>query len=171
MPFFSGSATLTHRSKVPAKATREQSIAMLHDHNFYLHCNPHMSKIETLTTAVPEPAVPDGLKSQVVKETAVYQVTDIFQALPNGLWDSNVVSTYEFTNIANGVFARIKSPLSVALDSLWEIKGEAGELEIVETCTITCPRLLVGFVKTECEGNWPNIHGKMIERLEREVQT
>ena len=98
-------------------------------------------------------------------------MTDLVHTLPAGLWDSNVVSTYEITNIANGLFVRILSPMSVAMDTIWTIKAgeEEGSLELVEDVSINCSRLLVGTVKGLCESGWAKIHAKMIERLEAEL--
>ncbi|KAK3329768.1 hypothetical protein B0H66DRAFT_586234 [Apodospora peruviana] len=164
----SGTARVKHSSKLPAKATREQGVAMLNDHEFFLHCDPHLSKFEALTSEE-TPAVPDKIKEQARGETKCYRVTDIVHAIPAGLWDTNVVSTYEFTNITNGVFARIKSPLSIVMDTIWEIQaGEDGALELVEDVEINCSRLLLGVVKSQCEGGWEKIHAKMLGRLEEE---
>jgi hypothetical protein len=141
----------------------EEAVDMLHDHEFFLHCDPHMSKFSRVATETP-PVVPDTIKAS--GETEVYRVTDVVQALPAGLWDSNVESTYEFTDTADGCFVRIRSPLSVVMETMWTIKEEDGRLQLVEDVFIQCSRLLVGIVKSQCEKNWQKIHGKMIERLE-----
>ncbi len=80
-----------------------------------------------------------------------------------------MVSTYEFTDTEDGVFVRIRSPLSVVLDTIWTIKGEDGDLEMVEDANISCSRLLVGVVKSQCENGWAKIHAKMIGRLKDEA--
>ncbi len=80
-----------------------------------------------------------------------------------------MVSTYEMTNIADGVFVRIKSPMSVVMDTVWEIKGDDGALELVEDVAINCSKLLVSTVKGLCEGGWDKIHAKMLARLEPDV--
>lgn len=163
---------MQYRSTLPEKATKEQGIAMLHDLDFFLHCNPHLSKFETLKPDEP-PAIPDAIKVQQVpgSETKSYSVTDLIHTLPAGLWDSNVVSTYEITKTTNGLFVRIKSPMSIVMDTVWEIKaGKDGALEIFEEIEITCSRLLVGVVKSQCDGGWGEIHAKMLGRLKEEVQ-
>lgn len=99
-----------------------------------------------------------------------YRVTDIVHAIPGGVWDTNVVSTFEFTLIRDGLFVRIRSPLSIVMDTIWSIRevDEGGEkgLELVQDVTIQCSRLLIGFVKGQCENGWEGIHAKMIGRLE-----
>lgn len=145
---------------------------MLHDHEFFLQCDPHLSKFEKLKPDEP-PAIPDAIKAQVTpgSETKSYSVTDIVHTIPAGIWDSNVVSTYEITNTTSGLFVRIKSPLSIVMDTTWEIKaGEDGALGIYEGIEITCSRLLLGIVKSQCEGGWDQIHAKLNGRIEEEVR-
>lgn len=137
---------------------------MLHDHLYFFECNPHTAKFERLDLATP-PAVPDYVEP--TKETECYQATDVVHALPAGLWDSNVVSTYEFTDTEKGLFVRIRSPMSVVMETVWEIEGEEGQLELVETVAFTCSRLLAPIVRAQCEGGWGTIHAKMISRLEK----
>ena len=141
----------------------QEAVAMLHDHAYFFACNPHTAKFEPLEPETP-PTVPAHVKP--IKETQCFQATDIVHALPAGLWDSNVVSNYEFTDMERGLFVRIKSPLSVVMDTVWEIQGEEGQLELVETIAFTCSRLLAPVVRSQCEGGWQKIHSKMISRLE-----
>lgn len=110
------------------------------------------------------------MQPRVVGETRSYKVTDVIHTLPAGLWDSNVVSTYEFAKLDTGLFVRIKSPLSMVMETVWEIKeGADGGLEIVENVEISCSRLLIGIAKGQCENAWQGIHGKMVKRLEERV--
>ncbi|KAH8891901.1 hypothetical protein GQ53DRAFT_686599 [Thozetella sp. PMI_491] len=164
---FNGTARMVHSSKLPETTTRKQAVAMLQDHEFFLHCDPHMSKFEKLADMKPTTPVPETVKGTGGEEC--YTVTDVVQALPAGLWDSNVVSTYEFTDTEDGIFVRIRSPLKVVLDTIWTIQGEDGQLEMVEDANIECSRVLVSVVKSQCEGGWAQIHGKMIDRLKSEV--
>ncbi|GAB1310809.1 Activator of Hsp90 ATPase N-terminal domain-containing protein [Madurella fahalii] len=187
---------MVHSSRLPKGTTRSQALAMLSDYEFFLSCDPHLDKFEPIanpeTELSPPPTLPDSVKSQLrppspsqssPPETAsdsaptpvCYRVTDIVHAIPAGIWDTNVVSTYEFTGIRDGLFVRIRSPLSVVMDTFWEVRevgGEEGDqgLELVEDLTIRCSRLLVGIVKGQCEDGWERIHAKMIARLEGEVK-
>lgn len=156
---------------------------MLQDHEFFLHCDPHMTKFELVDPAEPKPAHLEEEKIRALGpadgSTTAYRVNDLVHTLPAGLWDSNVVSTYEFTNIRNGVFVRIRSPLSVVMDTVWEIRsgggggegGDGGGWELVEDVFIACSRLLVGTVRAQCEGGWKQIHAKMMDRLREDMQT
>lgn len=101
-----------------------------------------------------------------------YRVTDVVHAIPAGIWDTRVVSVYEFTLIGDGVFVRIRSPMGVVLETFWRVREDADEgglLVLVEDVTVRCSRLLVGIVRGQCEGNWRGIHGKVVARLEREL--
>ncbi len=147
---------------------------MLSDREFFLSCNPHLAKFEALKLDTPpeEPECVQAKGRRGDKPTEAYSVTDIVHAMPAGLWDTNVVSTYEFTDVQDGVVVRIKSPLSIVMDTMWEIKtGEDGGLELVEGIVINCSRLLAGVVKNECESGWQKIHAKMLGRLEGEVKS
>lgn len=156
---------------------------MLHDHAFYLECDPHLVKSSELdaTKAASLKKTskrPKGIEA--VSETKYYEVHDLVHNLPGGMWDSNVVSSYEMTNTPEGVFVRIRSPMSVVMDTYWTIRempaGEVAEngdktpggLAIVEEITISAPRLVVGIVKGLCEGGWKQIHDKMLARFEPE---
>jgi hypothetical protein len=160
------SAKLLHTSPVPAGVTREAGLKMLHDHEHFIKCDPHMIKFEAVTPSE-VPVLPEGITPLAGGGgTKVFKVTDKVAALPAGLWDSDVVSTYEFTSIAEGVFVRIRSPLSVMMETVWTLKGEGERsLEMVEDVTISCSRLLVGVIKGSCESNWKSIHAKMLEGI------
>jgi hypothetical protein len=177
-------ANITHSSRLPKGTTRAQALSMLSDYEFFLSCDPHLEKFERIAdptnTLDPAPSVPDSVKSQLrpsslgpdsMPTPTCYRVTDIVHAIPAGIWDTNVVSTYEFTDIRDGLFVRIRSPLSIVMDTFWqirEVEGEDGLLELVEDVNIQCSRLLIGLVKSQCENGWAKIHAKMISRLEEE---
>ncbi|KAH6650295.1 hypothetical protein F5144DRAFT_555830 [Chaetomium tenue] len=225
MSFFTTTATVTHTTRLPRGKTRAEAIALLSDHDFFLSCDPHLTKAELIpraefATLNPPPAVPDHVKPELrakpvpsqpnsgsgssgssgssqyegegeAPETVpeCYRVTDIVHAIPAGIWDTNVVSVFEITDIEEGWFVRIRSPLSVVMETFWRVRevaggaggagagesgdedGEGGEgeagpgLELVEEITISCSRLLMGIVKSQCENDWKQIHGKMVARL------
>ena len=187
-------ATLSHTTPLPPGTTRPQALALLSDHLFFLACDPHMAQHELVppsafATLTPPPSIPDDVRAQLrpppesagkgvegKEEEEVlptcYRVTDIVHAIPAGIWDTRVVSVYEFTLIGEGVFVRIRSPMGVVMETFWRVRdGEQGEgLVLVEDVTIRCSRLLVGIVRGQCEGNWRGIHGKVVERLEKELE-
>ncbi|KAK0632427.1 hypothetical protein B0T14DRAFT_32824 [Immersiella caudata] len=173
MSFLNTTATLHHVSSLPEKTTRDQALTMLSDRKFVLECGPAIDKWEPTTPSSP-PEVPEAYRAQArgPLKTECFTVTDIVHAMPAGLWDTNVVSTYEITNITDGLFVRIKSPMGIVMDTTWEVKdrdGGAG-LELVEHIEIRCSRLLIGLVKGECEEGWSKIHAKMIARLKEEIE-
>lgn len=164
---FSTTATVQHATPLPAGVSLEQGIKLLQGHELLIQCDPHMVKYEAIDTpADSEPTVPDDRQVTAVAAPRCYRVTDKVHALPAGLWDSDVVSTYEFINIERGVFVRIRSPLNTTMETVWEIRetDDSGPA-LVEDVVIKCSRLLVGVVKGTCESGWEGIHEKMVGKL------
>lgn len=125
---------------------------MLHDLDFFINCDPCLSKYELLEKEVSEPVLPvDRIKPQ--GPTSRYKILDIVENVPKGIWGSNVESTYEFTEIERGLFSRVQSPLSINMETVWEVRdAEDGDgLELVEDAQIHCSKLLVGIVRGQCE--------------------
>lgn len=214
-----GKANVLHTTPLPSGVTRAAGVAMLHDLEFFLRCDPHMAdfqevpvmpaseagavpvesapadKAEDTTTKgssppapVPAPAIPEHITPLAGTSPKVYRVVDVVHALPAGIWDSKVESVYEFTATSAGVFVRIRSPLNVVMETLWEIRDakpenapaegtttagttDANGLVIAEDVEISCSRLLISVVKSQCEANWKGIHGKMVARLEQEANS
>lgn len=172
---FTSTANVKHVTPIPAGIPALKVVSLLQGHEFFIKCDPHMVHYEPspLSDKDAVPSVPAGRDVQPVvgARPKCYVVTDRVHALPAGLWDSDVVSRYEFVDIATGVFVRIRSPLGVVMESVWEVreKGEGGAgLELVEDIVITCSRLLIGTVKSTCDSGWQGIHLKMIAHLQNE---
>lgn len=185
---FNTTATIRHASLLPARAdTAEAAKAILQDHRAMIECGPHCVDCEmveeeeatrlaaTALASQTEHPLPDEVRTVIKafpesadgKTFAVYRVTDMVHTLPAGLWDSKVVSTYEMTDTATGVHVRVRSPLSIVMDTMWTVaEVEGGGHELVEEINIYCSRLLVGTVKSLCEGDWEKIHTTLIKRLE-----
>lgn len=171
---FSTSTRLKHTTTVPAGVPASKAIALLQDHKFFIECDPHMINFEASETPTPPPSIPADRQSSdaaPVADPKCYKVTDRVHALPAGLWDSDVVSTYEFIDTKKGVFVRTRSPLSVLLETVWEIREtEDGGYELLEDIIFTCSRLLAGVIKKTCEDGWQGIHEKMMSRLREEAK-
>lgn len=173
---FTTTAKVRHVTPIPPGIPASKGILLLQGHEFFIKCDPHMIKYEPspLTDKDDTPSVPTdrGIEPVSGSRPKCYVVTDRVQTLPAGLWDSDVVSRYEFVNIEKGVFVRIRSPLGIVMESVWEVRegeGEAGDgLELVEDILITCSRFLIGTVKSTCESGWQGIHDKIIAYLEKE---
>lgn len=172
---FNTTANVKHVTPIPPGIPAPKGIALLQGHEFFIKCDPHMVSYEAspLADTDPVPAVPAdrGVETVAPRPVKCYVVTDRVHALPAGLWDSDVVSRYEFVDIEKGVFVRIRSPLGVVMESVWEVR-EAGDgsggLELVEDIVISCSRLLIGTVKSTCDSGWQGIHEKMIAELQKE---
>lgn len=119
---------------------------------------PHLKDLKPLPT---DPEYPNA---------KAYQVTDNMDMLPKGIWSSNVVSTYYYTNALDGVDMVIKAPLDVRMQTQWRIlEQDDGTLIIDEQVFITCSRLVMGTVRSQCDGNYHTIHSRVVARLQ-EVQ-
>ncbi|KAH6998237.1 hypothetical protein BKA56DRAFT_649520 [Ilyonectria sp. MPI-CAGE-AT-0026] len=160
-------AELRHVTAIPAGIPASKAIQLLHDHEFFLSCDPHMIKFEAMPTpSDPEPTVPDEREIDPIAPAKIYSVTDRVHTLPAGLWDSDVVSTCEYFDLEDGLFVRLQSPMSVVMETVWQIKkAEDGTCELVEDIVIKCSRFLIGVVKSACESGWKGVHGKIIEKL------
>lgn len=149
-----GTSNIVIKSKLPPGVTRAQGIRMLHDKDFFINCDPHLAKYE----ATGEVADPDALPARAQRGTAAgrptyaYKILDVVPNVPKAVWGSEVQSTYEFTDVERGLFCRIRSPLNVHMEALWEIRdADDGGLELVEDADIRCSKLLLGLVKSQCE--------------------
>lgn len=131
---------------------------MLHDTEFFINCDPCLEKYDLLEKEMADPALPEKIKAQ--GPTSLYKILDNVENIPKGIWGSSVESKYEFTNVEHGLFCRLRSPLSVVLEALWEIRdAEDGDgLELVEEAEITASKMLVGIVKGQSESG-----GKSLE--------
>ena len=167
---FNTTESLQHATPIPSSVPPAKAIAQLHDHEFFIKCDPHMMDYKLIASSTdPEPKVPNDRVPEVVPVAPpkVYNVTDRVHALPAGLWDKDVVSTYEFFNLERGVFVRTRSPMSTTLETVWTIREtEDGGFEMVEDVVIKCSRLLVGVVRNACETGWKGIHAKMVKKME-----
>ncbi|KAF5023900.1 hypothetical protein F66182_4022 [Fusarium sp. NRRL 66182] len=163
---FRTTARIRHTSAISSGIPASEAIEMLHDHVFFIKCDPHMIKYEALPTPEPLPVIPDTLGLKPVVPPECYSITDRVHALPAGLWDSDVVSTAEFFDLERGLFVRMRGPMGMTLETVWQIEeAKDGGLEIVEEISIACSRLMLGVIKGSCEAGWKGVHDKMLERL------
>ena len=120
-----------------------------------MRLGPHLHSLE------PQPADPEH------PDFSAYKVTDIMNMLPKGIWSSNVVSTYLYKDIDNGVVMIIKAPLDVQMQTNWTLQERDGGLVLDEDVLITCSRFLMGTVRGQCDGNYASIHEKFAERVKQ----
>ncbi|KAK1690980.1 hypothetical protein BDP55DRAFT_627658 [Colletotrichum godetiae] len=157
--------TLTHTTPIPASLTREAALALIHDAEHHINCDPNMKDYTARTPAIP-PTVPKDIDP--IAATQCFSVTDsVPTMLPKAIWNSDAVSDYDFTFTKDGSFVRTSCPLSVLLETRWRIKDAEGAegdgaLELEEVVEIRCSRLLAGVVKSQCEMNWKGFHEKIL---------
>ncbi|KAI3323525.1 hypothetical protein HD806DRAFT_90361 [Xylariaceae sp. AK1471] len=192
MSFFSSTSKIVNASPIPSSVRKSDAVALLHDHEFFLLCDPHHASHKTLpqppetekdpsnidaarkhfklpSSLTPADPHSDNGSGPVVK---VYEVVD---HMPNPVWSSNVVSQEEFVDHGDGAWVRIRSPMGVVMETNWSVRekeGDAdGELELVEDVEINCSRLVMGIVKGQVENNWKGIHKQIIDKLVKDAET
>lgn len=167
---------LEHITPLPPHIPPSTLVTLLQGHHFFINCDLHMIDYVSIAIPSPSPTIPSDRSRAVAlpssdSSPACYKVTDRVHALPAGLWDKDVESTYEFVNTEKGVFVRIRSPLGVMMETVWEVRekeGEEGEWELLEDVVIKCSRLLMGTVRGTCEAGWKGIHEKMMIKLKED---
>lgn len=150
-------AKLTHATAIALPAgdkTRAAAVKVLQDHDFYLQCDPHLTKYEPSSDEAGKTwesyEVPEDVAAKAIaKQVRVYKVTDF---VPNPFWDSNVVSAEEVVDMSDGIWVRLRSPLSVVMQTRWLIRnGADGQLELYEEVDISCNRMLISIAKNSGE--------------------
>lgn len=179
---------MTNTSTLPEGATREQVIAVLHDHDFMIKCDPHYVKhsrgpqpsTDTATNfaaaaqafKLPDLSLigkPTGGSSEADPYIYVYELTD---ELPNAFFSSTINSKLEYLNFDMGLWTRVNSPMSVALETTWSVqdaKDGSGGLELVQDIIISANKMLLGTVKGSIEANRGGVHKLIRARLEKEI--
>ena len=126
-----------------------------------------MVKQRSVPSPSPDPELPSSLRPvpspSPLPTWNCYQVTDVVHALPAGLWDSDVVSEYEFCRLDNGMFVRIRSPMGIVIESTWTV--DETTFLMIEEIFIKASRLLMPVLRGQCEKDWKKIHEKMLEPL------
>ncbi|KAI1429964.1 hypothetical protein F5Y12DRAFT_709512 [Xylaria sp. FL1777] len=181
--------TTVNASPIPSEVRKEDVVELLHDHEFFLLCDPHHTSHKTL----PQPSetekdptsvaaarkhfkLPDTLEPLLSTKThqgpgPVVKIYEVVDELPNPVWSSNVVSREEFVDHSEGMWVRIHSPMGVVMDTHWSVRDDKkGGLELVEDIIINCSRLVMGLVKAQVDNNWPGIHKLLIGKLVKDAE-
>lgn len=140
---------------MPAGATREEVISLLHDHDFILHMDPELSEYKEEPPADAAPG------------TKYYKTTHNMAAIPKPFWSNTVTFTCEMTNSDSGLKWVVHAPLGLEQESNWSVKESDG-VYLVEDIIINCNRVLVGTVKNKCQesfdGNVKNAFTKKLTK-------
>ncbi|KAK6948247.1 hypothetical protein Daesc_010011 [Daldinia eschscholtzii] len=131
MSFLTGTTKLVNTSAIPAGVSRSAAVSLLHDHDFFLRCEPHYVSHRTLppteasssasasAAAKSEYQLPRDLEPVGEPPVKLYEVVD---HVPNPVWSSSVVSNEEFVDFKDGLWVRIRSPLAVVMETRWTIR-------------------------------------------------
>ncbi|GAW19927.1 hypothetical protein ANO14919_094200 [Xylariales sp. No.14919] len=177
MSFLSSTNTTVNASPIPSGVRKEDAVALLHDHEFFLLCDPHHASHKTLPQppeTEKEPASVDAARKHFKlpatlkpheRPGPVVKIYEVVDHMPNPVWSSNVVSREEFVDHDDGMWVRIHSPMGVVMETHWSVREKNGALELVEDVLINCSRLVMGIVKGQVENNWRGIHKQIIDKL------
>lgn len=171
---------LQYATEVTGPVTRDQAIAVFHDHDFFMEVDPNMisfkADVEPQSGKLHE--LPEEIKAVKAAgaNTRCYEVTDrvpgvaLFSKLLPGL--STTTIYYQITNTTDGVFMFLQAPLGVTEERRWVAEsGADGGVKIVEYVTIFCSRLLYGTIKGQQDQNWKEVHTKYAKKMGGEVGT
>ncbi|ETS87051.1 hypothetical protein PFICI_00879 [Pestalotiopsis fici W106-1] len=189
MSFLNTTANLRNTTPIPLPPSKRQgAVALLHDHDFYLHCDPHLTDykaVEAPTNPAPTFAsykVPAPV-SALAGANPTVKLYEVHDHVPNPVYSSNVKSNEEMVDFADGLWVRVRSPMGVMMETTWTVRertdnktqeeGGGGEnaaaddsgLELVEEVYVSCNRMLMGLVKSSVEANWQKIHDKIVSRM------
>ncbi|KAH6660372.1 hypothetical protein BKA67DRAFT_547809 [Truncatella angustata] len=169
MSFLNTSATLTQATPIPLPPSRKAAaVARLHDHDFFLNTDPHITGYSPVAAADPEPTyesykIPSSVSEKATeKKVRIYDVQD---HVPNPVYSSNITSREELVNCTEGLWVRIRSPMAVVMETTWFVREKGEEMELVEQCWVSCNRMLMGIVKSSIENNWRKIHEEIVNRI------
>ncbi|KAK8062836.1 hypothetical protein PG997_014933 [Apiospora hydei] len=163
MGFFEGSFKMTKVSPAIKGLSREAAIAKLQDKDFFITCDPHLVSYD----ANPDPAwgsydVPKDLKP-LAQRVQSYTVKDKYE---NPIMGSDIVSTYEFIDTADGFFVRVRSPMGTTMESTFSVRDKGnGDLEVVQECDCKCNKALSSIVKKDVDKNYIIIHENLAQRI------
>ncbi|KAI0452747.1 hypothetical protein F5B21DRAFT_323069 [Xylaria acuta] len=135
MSFLSSTSTSVNASPIPSSVRKEDAVALLHDHEFFLLCDPHHSSHKTLPQppeTEKEPAsvdaarkyfkLPETLEPVIGPAGPVVKVYEVVDDLPNPVWSSHVISREEFVDHDEGMWVRIRSPMGVVMETRWSVR-------------------------------------------------
>ncbi|PFH60781.1 hypothetical protein XA68_10346 [Ophiocordyceps unilateralis] len=164
------SAAIKHSTVIPDGIESSGVVNLLQDHASFFKCFPHMLKYELIDTPTgPESTIAKDRHVKAIAAAKQYQVTDKVPGIPAWLWDTDLVSTYELINIERGVFVRIRGPLNVVLETVWEVREtKDGGTALVSDLVIHCSKLIMGVAKGICEDGPKRIHVKLMKKLRGE---
>jgi hypothetical protein len=147
--------------------TKDQAVAALQDHDFFLKLDPHYMSHQANTAPKKDVVLPDEIKDRARGPTAIFESVDKIPGFAAKLLPGKTSTTnyYQITNTTEGVYIHLNSALDVVMDRELCIREGAGGLELVEKVGINCSKLLMGTVKGSYEEHWRMYHERFIEKM------
>ncbi|TLS31510.1 hypothetical protein PpBr36_02725 [Pyricularia pennisetigena] len=163
MGFLETTFPLTHRHAIPAGVDKTRAIEKLHDHVYVIDCGPYVVS----HTQQPSPSwgsydKPKGAKFATEK-VDVYEVKNKYE---NPIMGSDIKSTYEFIDTADGIFIRVHSPMGVVMESFFTVQEKAdGSLELVHELQGRCNKALAGIAKKDSDKNYDLLASIIVKNM------
>ena len=162
---FSSTHNFIERLTLPSGTTGSEVVGILHDHEFILRCDPQLKELREIPPT-DLPSLPKHVRKKQVAEPRKYSLLDSVPNVPSSL--CRVESTTDFTDLEAGVYVRLRSPLSVVMETEWKVKeGDTGGLEIFRESTISCSSFLMPVAKPMFCDNLIDFGKKIVERLDQ----
>jgi hypothetical protein len=163
-PVFNSTANFQLRLPLPPSTTREEVLALLHNHDFLIKMDPDIRDYNSIE--------PPSTASSL--ETKHYKVVNSMDSGARWIGSSTVSYTVEMTDLENGCHRLVHGPLGLTQESSWTVQdaddGEAtekAELALVQDCEVRCSRLLVSTVRSKTIESWNQwVKEKFVAELE-----
>ncbi len=150
---------------LPGEVTREQALAILHDHDFIIHCDKNLSKYEEDTDSEDVKPTEVNASFKPTARTRCYKIHDVVKNIPGGIWDSKVDSSAEYTDLESGLFVFSKSPMGIHSDTSFVVQDSAAGLKLICKAEVSCSKLLVLVVKAGYKENLEHLHSTIMKKL------
>ncbi|KAH7317259.1 hypothetical protein BKA65DRAFT_466228 [Rhexocercosporidium sp. MPI-PUGE-AT-0058] len=160
----------TRTASLPSSCTRSTAMALLQNYEFMINCDSNLSSYKPVTNPANPPTIPSHLKSKTTSSTKTYAIYDKVENIPGGIWKSDVECIVEYTDLETGLFMKGKSPLSIVIETEWNVKENAGGnggLELVYESLVSCSKLIIGIIKGTLEKNLVEMMEKVVAELEK----
>ncbi|CAN8097036.1 unnamed protein product [Discula destructiva] len=163
-----GKTEIAHSAALPAGVSKQQAIALLHDHvaffkaaEFYREHteHPEEAKLEKVPAEIKARSV-GGASGTTAKAYSVRS------EVPNPIRDSSVDSMYVVVDLVDGMWYAAASPMGVKNEALWTVKEAAGGLELSVVLNVECNVMLKSVVKGQSSTSSQQILDALVKKLQ-----
>lgn len=144
-------AKIHHESAFPSDLSLESALSVLHDHENLIKMDPHLVSYHPLPILASSPS------------TKCYKVFERCDNLPK-FFAADQNADVQYTDLPNGIHTWVKSSMGLTSDTHLTIETKSdGQMVMVEDAVLTCSRVWMPIVKSQCEANWREVHQKFVD--------